>query len=335
MSSVFNPSIDPLFQEAYHSWEGLTSVVECLYEFRSLTISQLRIIIRDLHKCHLIANIVKVGGASVGIAGGVLSVIGFALIPVSFGASTVLAIAGSATAAAGGMATSGTVAVEFGISKHKIIKAQAAYDADIALVKIVREKWPSFERRCQKLTEEIEKACKCKEEKNNAFMEKLMRAWIQFKKIAGSKHVKSALFVWSIFILGKGAARLIATSWDVFQVIILGVELSAINKGLFARIATWLIGSRVYFALDVFFCAGGLVLDIVTLISTLIDMYHGSKSKAALELEKKVDKLEAEQRMWAEAFLQDKYSSELAADIQVHVQSSSNIVQPFTHSACE
>lgn len=293
-------------QDVYYSFEELNTELERLHELRSQTISQLRIIIKDLHKHHLNVNISKVVGSSVGIFGGVLSIVGLALIPVSAGASIGLTIAGSATAAAGGITATGAGATEFVISKKKMSKAQAAIDADRAQVEVVLEKWQKFERLSQKATTEIEEARECKEEETNIFMEKLKGAWSLFKRISESKVAESAIFMWSIISLGKCAFRMAAAAWDVGQVIFLGVEEFARSNKWIAQLIIRCIGPFGYLLFDALFCAIGLVMDITTLIYTLYDICRGSKSKPALKLQEKVDELEAEQKTWEQVFLQDK-----------------------------
>ena len=115
------------------------------------------------------------------------------------------------------------------------------------------------------------------------------------------------MFMLTIFSLGMSATRLLSAAWDVGQVIYLGVEeFARTSKELCAaRHAINCYGRFWYIVLDRFLLVIDLLIDIATLLHTLYDMSLGSKSKPALELEKKVNQLEAEQKMWAEIFLQD------------------------------
>ena len=48
------------------------------------------------------------------------------------------------------------------------------------------------------------------------------------------------------------------------------------------------------------------MLDVLTLISTIVDMTKGSKSEVAKKLQEHVEALKTEQRFWDELFLHAK-----------------------------
>ena len=126
-------------EAAYQCREELKNKIQDLMIVRSNTISKLNEIIKELHKTHHDVNISKVVRSSVGIAGGVLSLIGMVGAPFTLGSSLALSAVGSGLAAAGGVTTTGATVAEFCISKSKMSEVQAAISADNSKVKEVKK----------------------------------------------------------------------------------------------------------------------------------------------------------------------------------------------------
>jgi len=72
----------------------------------------------ELLEIHQKVNICKVAGSSTSIVGGVLTIVGLALIPVTLGGSMAIAVAGGIVGGAGGI-TSGAPAVYEHVKQHK------------------------------------------------------------------------------------------------------------------------------------------------------------------------------------------------------------------------
>ena len=302
--TIAPPNLCLLLQETYDSSEQLSKAMQRLRNVRKRTIVQLYSIIEELDTHHFNVNISKVVGSSVGLTGGVLSVLGLVLVPVSLGASLGLTIVGSGMAAAGGLTATGAGIAEKVISKIELPKAQAAIDADRALVEEVKRRWQSFERSSERIMMaiEYERACKEHSATTMTVLKKLKAAWSMFSEKFESKHAESAIFLWSIISFGKSAVRLVSSAWDVLQVLYLGSETFASKIGWVERIFTTLIGGTGYIVFDRLFLGIGLVLDLGTLIYTLYDMYHGSKSKVASKLRETAEKLQEEQTVWVQIF---------------------------------
>ena len=292
-----NLSTDDL-EEAYHCCEELRNKIQILFDKRTRTILKLNEIIVELNETHHNVNISKVVGSSVGLAGGVVSVFGIALAPFSFGTSLGLTIVGSGIAATGGLVTTGAGLAETLISKSKTTEAQAAISADNLQVEAVKKQFELFERVSEKITKAIEE---CRPH-NNTFLGMLKHAWDDFKQC---KLGSAAIFLWYLLNLGKGALRAVAAGWDLFQLLLYGAERFVTECWIATKI-TRLVATNAFKTLDMVFLAIGLVLDLYTLISTIIDMTNGSKSEVAMKLQDHIDALKTEQRFWDELFLHAK-----------------------------
>ena len=237
-------SVDDL-QEAYHCYEELRNKIQHLFDKRVLTITKLNEIIEELHETHHNVNISKVVGSSVGIFGGALSFLGVVLTPVSFGTSLGLTIVGSGIAATGGLVTTGAGLAETIISKSKMNEAQDAISADSSQVEAVKKQFELFERISEKIMNAIEKC----QSSNDSFLERLQRAWDDFKQC---NLYSAGLFLWYIFSLGKGAIRVVAAGWDLFQLLLYGAERFVAECWIATRI-TRLVATNAFKTLDMAF----------------------------------------------------------------------------------
>uniref|UniRef100_A0A8C5NEZ7 Si:ch73-233k15.2 n=1 Tax=Gouania willdenowi TaxID=441366 RepID=A0A8C5NEZ7_GOUWI len=77
----------------------------------------------QLSRMHTGAKISSVAGSSVGLVGGVMSIVGLALIPVTFGASLALTMTGVGLGIASGVNSAVTIATEIGVNKTQNKKA--------------------------------------------------------------------------------------------------------------------------------------------------------------------------------------------------------------------
>ena len=102
------------FMKAYNPW--LQERHKCIKEIRELADNI------DWH--HRNVNIAQIPTSVAGIGGGILTLVGLGLIPVTGGASTVCAIAGSVIGGAAGVTGITTTATDIGITFHRSRKAQ-------------------------------------------------------------------------------------------------------------------------------------------------------------------------------------------------------------------
>ena len=84
-------------------------------------------------------RIAKFSGASAGIVGGVLTIVGFGLIPVTFGGSIALSAIGTVIAAAGSTTSGSTAIAERFIVKGDLKKIQETIVLDKQITENVNE----------------------------------------------------------------------------------------------------------------------------------------------------------------------------------------------------
>ena len=104
---------------------------------RAETITTLRDILEKLQRMNRNVRISRIAGASTSIIGGVLAIVGFALLPVTFGVSLGLAIGGTVVGVAGGATSAGATIANmvktkiFSKEVEKKIKADQDRTAEI------------------------------------------------------------------------------------------------------------------------------------------------------------------------------------------------------------
>ena len=105
-------------------------IIERLLQSREVLIKILTKIQEDIEQSYDKSRKAKVAGSVVSIAGAGVSILGFALIPVTLGGSIFLAIGGGAAAAAGGLTAAGADIGYYAVSKTKLEDAKSALKVD-------------------------------------------------------------------------------------------------------------------------------------------------------------------------------------------------------------
>jgi len=96
-------------EEMQQLGDRLRAAVANWQPIRTETITTLRNILEKLQQMNRDVRISRIAGASTSIIGGVVAVVGFGLIPVTFGASLALTIVGTAIGVAGGATSAGAM----------------------------------------------------------------------------------------------------------------------------------------------------------------------------------------------------------------------------------
>lgn len=111
-------------EEMQQLGDRLRAAVEIWKPMRAETINTLREILEKLQRMNRDVRISRIAGASTSIVGGVVAVVGFALIPVTFGGSLALTVVGTVVGVAGGATSAGATIAD--MVKTKICTKEAA-----------------------------------------------------------------------------------------------------------------------------------------------------------------------------------------------------------------
>ena len=140
-----NFPFSPNFFLTFCSEKGLKSIVEfnmitaVWCPIRENVIANLTQKKAEILKTARNCRIAKISGASAGIVGGVLTIVGFGLLPVTFGGSIALSAIGTVIAVAGGTTSGGTAIAERFIVKGDLKKVQETIVLDKQITVSVNE----------------------------------------------------------------------------------------------------------------------------------------------------------------------------------------------------
>jgi len=110
--------------------DRLRAAVANWQPIRTETITTLRNILEKLQQMNRDVRISRIAGASTSIFGGVVAVVGFGLIPVTFGASLALTIVGTAIGVAGGATSAGATIADMVKTRNGTKEAERVIKAD-------------------------------------------------------------------------------------------------------------------------------------------------------------------------------------------------------------
>ena len=226
---------------------------------RNETISKIEATADKLQEHHRNVNISRVVGSSVSIGGGVLAIVGFALTPVTFGASLGLSIGGVALAAAGGATAAGASIADVAIQKSNVNFAQEQLHKD-------HEKLESI----NKMVDEL-----------NARIENLSR---ECPSNAGAKILITELLAQGSIRAGNIGLRVTEAALSSS----LEVGAAALRVGGVAAKGIAAAGLVLNVAL--------IPIDLVEIVRSSHSLAKGSKTKAIEELRDIATKLESEKQ---------------------------------------
>ncbi|XP_065417390.1 uncharacterized protein LOC101945556 [Chrysemys picta bellii] len=180
-------------------------------------IDELREIADALDKIHKGATIANIAGGTVGIAGGITTIVGLCLIPVTFGASLIVSLTGLAVSTAGGLTSA------------------AATTTDIVTSTVKRETVEKVLQECQTDVEHIKD-----------YAERIA------EKIQNLKDNEKKGFVLAIPQIGSGAGRAVLNTMKMVKAGQLLANVGRIAR--FAGAATHVL-TALTLGLDIFFVA--------------------------------------------------------------------------------
>uniref|UniRef100_A0A8C3HW63 Lysine-specific metallo-endopeptidase domain-containing protein n=1 Tax=Chrysemys picta bellii TaxID=8478 RepID=A0A8C3HW63_CHRPI len=180
-------------------------------------IDELREIADAIDKIHKGATIANIAGGTVGIAGGITTIVGLCLIPVTFGASLIVSLTGLAVSTAGGLTSA------------------AATTTDIVTSTVKRETVEKVLQECQTDVEHIKD-----------YAERIA------EKIQNLKDNEKKGFVLAIPQIGSGAGRAVLNTMKMVKAGQLLANVGRIAR--FAGAATHVL-TALTLGLDIFFVA--------------------------------------------------------------------------------
>ena len=122
---------------------------------RQQSIENVQKIVEELPKHHKNVNISRITGSAASIGGSIVAIVGFALTPVTLGASLGLSIAGIGVAVAGGATAVGASIADTVIERHNIKGIQNKLDDDFKKLKELNDLAEELKR----IVEETERQC--------------------------------------------------------------------------------------------------------------------------------------------------------------------------------
>uniref|UniRef100_A0A8C3T8D0 Apolipoprotein L3 n=1 Tax=Chelydra serpentina TaxID=8475 RepID=A0A8C3T8D0_CHESE len=180
-------------------------------------LKELREIADAIDKIHKGATIASITGGTVGIAGGITTIVGLALIPVTFGASLIVSLTGLAVSTAGGLTSA------------------AATTTDIVASKVKRE-----------TVENVLMECQIEVDQMKGYAERIE------ERIQRLRENENSRFVFAIPQIGAGAGRSIL---NTIKMVKAGQLLANIGRiARFAGAATHVL-TALTLGLDIFFVA--------------------------------------------------------------------------------
>lgn len=220
------------------------------------------------------SRISRIFGASAGITGGVMSIVGFGLVPVTLGVSLIIAGLGGGLALLGGLTSLGAVLADTVVSNRELSNAQECLTIDKQLCQVINN-----------LQIELETI-------TNILAEKLPNASRESIAIAFLSGSQSALRLSSIAakagVSGAKIAEIAATTSLDSSIMVLRVA-SAATKGI--AIAGGVVSALV------------LPLDIYELVVNSYKIHKKKDTNVSTWIQDQIDKME-EQQMQVEELLQ-------------------------------
>ena len=315
-----------LVRGSYDRYQELDTELKKLVECRKETIRVLNEIAEQLDKVHKDVNIAKMTGSTVGIVGGAIATVGAALIPFTVGVSTILVGVGSGASALGGLVAGGASIVELCIDGIKNSKAQEQIQRDKQQCERVKSFWERYDVLNQDIIAIIKRGVPPSDAAGRSLFMYLKQAWEKFKSIRYVDAVMDNSMVcllMKVFGVVKNFDSIVNAAKDVIRPILVGLKV-ALRENMLEKIVMavekyGLTITRITMCLSL--TAIGMVLNIVTFVTTLYDISKGSPSEMAKKIREQVKELELEQTAWKEMFMEvDETSQYLSEEVKCEIE---------------
>ena len=225
---------------------------------RENTVKTIRATAEKLVKHHRNVNISRITGSLTAIGGSGIAILGFALTPVTFGASLGLTIAGAGIAVAGGATATGASIVDTVITKTGVKGVQEQYEFDQDKMKEI----DLIQDQIQKQNDRIREKCP------------------DLKDV-------DIFRVTDVFSYAQGIAKVGNLAYRVGE----AAGISAVEFGSLGLRAAGAVAKGVATA-GIVLNVVIIPLDIIEIVKSGWNIKEGNESKAAKQLREKADQLE-------------------------------------------
>ena len=236
------------YRDLLCEWKGI----------RGATINMIRNTAENLVRHHQNVNISRITGSAAGITGSGIAILGFALAPVTFGASLGLTIGGVAIAAAGGATAAGAGIVDVIITKYGVENTQKQLKDDQDMMENIKEIQIKIEKQNKRIKD------KCPDLKDVDIFQ-----------------------VTDVFAFAHGIAKAGNLAFKIGE----AAGIGAAEFGILGLRAAGVVARGVA-AAGVVLNLAIIPIDIIEIVRSGWNIAHGNETKASKQLREKADELE-------------------------------------------
>ncbi|OCT78882.1 apolipoprotein L1 [Xenopus laevis] len=262
-----------------------------------------------IDKVHKDTTIANISGSTAGIAGGITTIVGLALIPVTLGASLIVTAVGIGVAVAGGLTGVGSSIVDFVYMRKQCNKAKAIIEEFMEDLKHIKDSLSNIDIQLETLKsvlgENTAEFSRFTDFLLKTNVESLKNEWSldlnSENKISGLNYFKKFAHLFNLDTLVALAPCLIQSEVQAVSRIT-----QVASRG--AQIASR--GAQVGAIASGAFVALGLVIDIVFLIKGSKNLHEGAKTEQAALIRSIARALEADSIAFEGTNVQERAKSE-------------------------
>ena len=276
------------FYKLYETWAKERR--HCIKELRELA--------ENIDWHHRNSNVVQLPTSAVGIAGGVLSIVGLALIPVTFGVSLGLTIAGGVVGGVAAATGVGNAIADIGITINRSKKAKTYIEEHQTTTESMKTIVASLLQNSNKLstiaTSEVMEVIDQAMVRNAGQLTKVTAIGAKNSVSTGYTLIKTIpSAIKALTLLRRSTGVAVATGTTSIR----AVESTAADVASGTAAGTAKVvsaGGEVLRGFGFAFSAIGIAVDIFTIGFTVYDLAKGSQTSAAKKLREVADHLEEE-----------------------------------------
>ena len=273
------PDVDLL--EGARKLQEIPLRIERLLGVRDVTLKNLYSLVEEIEISYDKSRKARIGGTVATVSGSVLSIVGFALTPVTFGASLGLGIAGGIIAAGGGTTIAGAEIGYYVVSKEKLKHANTACANDRKEMEELKNLGEEYAELVSSLAEKYDTT----EDEMHERLKKTATEVYTVGKMAGRGVYYSYKLLDGFADIGRTVEKAITTAARAGQ---------AGSRTAWAGLSTF---GRVFGIVGVVFDTVFIPIDIAVMVKSAYDVHQYKKGKSnsnrAEEVRNLISQLEA------------------------------------------